>query len=159
MCHFVTLAVPRDSLPKCRASLPDQFVLQKARYAELVAPEDGQVMVSVTNGHCSCGMLPGEIESVDRTRQKYARKGWSAAKVERAVRDHRKSLARRTGDAVLFRDWLSKIAADRAVAVYLHWEPGELHPDRMHGVISPKAWQAGEAFIREGGWTIVSRAS
>ena len=53
--------------------------------------------VWVTQGHCSCGLTtrPPRHEPEDRLRARYERRGWSQAKIGRALRDRRSAYRRR----------------------------------------------------------------
>jgi len=95
MCYFITVAVPMESIEAARREVPRGF------HAGVGAMGDNASLTStlpsgygtfvLTSGGCSCGMyqreLPERIEpSPDHLRGKFAKKGWSASKIERAVK-------------------------------------------------------------------------
>jgi hypothetical protein len=107
MCYFITLVAPTDDVTAVRA------VMQRhGRTAELIdnpsvrrALSDGERQYLTTPGHCDCGTILAprheSPEAFDDALAKHAsrmkRKGWSDAKIARAVEDRRKADARPSG--------------------------------------------------------------
>jgi hypothetical protein len=93
MCWFVTLAVPDsslDALDRICAAYQRGLAFRRLQDTPTarVFPA-GTTCVQVTAGGCSCGLFaePGRdgAPSLDKERAKLEAKGWSGAKVERAL--------------------------------------------------------------------------
>ena len=104
MCHFITLIAPTEDAAAVRAvmerhgraaSTIDNPSVQKVL-------SDGERQYLTTRGHCDCGtILAPPHDTPDAIEEKFGkeaarlrRKGWSEAKVERAMEDRRKADAR-----------------------------------------------------------------
>ncbi len=97
MCAFVALAVPGGSLERLRPHCPRGLHLEvcgNASIAEALGVD--ATAFWLTSGGCSCDLAPREAGDADadepppraaRLRRKFRRRGWSPAKVERAVKD------------------------------------------------------------------------
>lgn len=107
MCHFITLVVPTNDIDALRAVME--------RHGRAADPIDnpsirkvlreGERQFVTTRGHCDCGtVLAPRHESAEDFEEKLAkdasrmkRKGWSEAKIARAIEDRRKADARPNG--------------------------------------------------------------
>jgi hypothetical protein len=107
MCHFVTLIVPTDDADAVRAIMD--------RHGRAADPIDnpsirkvlreGERQYVTTRGHCDCGtVLAPRHDTPETFEEKLAkeaarmkRKGWSEAKIRRAMEDRRKADARPSG--------------------------------------------------------------
>ena len=104
MCHFITLIVPTDNVdavhalmePHGRAAEPiDNTSIRKTLL-------EGECQYLTTCAHCDCGTVlvpPRETpevfeEKLAKEIGRMKRKGWSTAKIARAVQDRRKAEAR-----------------------------------------------------------------
>lgn len=92
MCYFITIAVPQDAARAviARHDARHMRVTLTKNPAALAAAEAGWTPLLVTGGGCSCGWYkrPASAGAEDarlRARRKYARLGWSQAKIERAL--------------------------------------------------------------------------
>jgi predicted alpha/beta-hydrolase family hydrolase len=106
MCHYVTLIAPTDDVAAVR-----RVMNRHGRAAELIENpsvakvlRDGERQFLTTPGHCDCGtVLAGRREGADLEKSlaaeeaKLARRGWSAAKIERALGDRRRAAVRPAG--------------------------------------------------------------
>ena len=107
MCHFVTLIAPTEDADAVRAVME--------RYGRAAKPidnpsirkvlRDGERQYLTTSGHCDCGTVlaprhdtPQAFEDkLAKEAARMKRKGWSEAKIARAIEDQRKADARPNG--------------------------------------------------------------
>lgn len=107
MCHFITLIAPTEDL----AAVSDVM----GRHGRAAWPVDnpsvrevlreGERQFLTTSGHCDCGSVlsvrqnaPEELEkSLAAEEARLRRKGWSNAKIGRAIEDRRKAEAKPKG--------------------------------------------------------------
>lgn len=107
MCHFITLVAPTEDAAGIRADME--------RHGRAATPidnpsvrkvlRDGEHQYLTTRGHCDCGtVLAPRHDTPDAFEKKLAkeaarmrRKGWSEAKIARAIEDQRKAGARPDG--------------------------------------------------------------
>jgi len=107
MCHFVTLIAPTDDADAVRAIMD-----RHGRAADLIDNPSirkvlrmGERQYVTTRGHCDCGtVLAPRHDTPETFEEKLAkeaarmkRKGWSEAKITRAIEDRRKADARPGG--------------------------------------------------------------
>ena len=107
MCHFITLIAATDDAASVRAVME-----RHGRAAEPIdnpsirkVLREGERQYLTTRGHCDCGTVlaprhntPEAFEEMlARDAARMRRKGWSDAKIERAVEDRRKADARPSG--------------------------------------------------------------
>lgn len=107
MCHFVTLIAPTADADAVRAVMErhgraaypiDNPSIRKAL-------RDGERQYLTTRGHCDCGTVlaprhdtPEAFEEkLARDAERMKRKGWSDAKIARAIENRRKADARPSG--------------------------------------------------------------
>ena len=89
MCIFIAVSVAGYRGDAARAFRERKLVAGPLA-AEFGAPlpQDGSTL-SVTDGHCACGLFAGtpgpQQFDADDERRRYQRKGWSPAKIERAI--------------------------------------------------------------------------
>lgn len=101
MCYFITIAVPSRFAEKVRVHLRPGYGVGKTANPSFTGflPED-HTMFTVTSGMCSCDLFqpPGDPQkSIDKIREQYAKpkyqnRGWSNAKIERAIQDKIRTL-------------------------------------------------------------------
>ncbi|HEX4738726.1 MAG TPA: hypothetical protein VH331_14305 [Allosphingosinicella sp.] len=107
MCHFVTLIAPTEDADAVRAIMD-----RHSRAAEPIdnpsirkVLREGERQYLTTRGHCDCGtVLAPRHDTPEALEEKLAkeaarmrRKGWSEAKIARAIEDRRKADARPNG--------------------------------------------------------------
>src|SRR5262245_9166657 len=87
MCYFITIAVPAKKVNLVNGIFGQGLNVTPTGNPCVVSalPNDFAAML-VTGGHCSCGLYsaPGPDRAED-LRRKYAKRGWSGAKIARAV--------------------------------------------------------------------------
>ncbi len=110
MCLFITLIAPTDDVSAVRAVM-DRHDREAARFdnpsiRKVLLPGEQQYLT--TRGHCDCGTVltqrndtPGEVEAA-RAKEiaRMRRKGWSDAKIARAMEDHNRAEARPRGSEI-----------------------------------------------------------
>ncbi len=142
MCYFLTVVIPRSYEATLRQQLPPQLNLDLApsRNASLAAwLQKDEVAFYLTGGMCSCDLFARAGSSVQNQqaalRQKYQAKGWSAAKMERALSQagaERESFSGLRGDILAL---LCRVARQVGrVSVLVHWYSGDI--DREAVVVS-----------------------
>jgi hypothetical protein len=89
MCVFIAVAVARYRGDAARP-FRDRNLVAEPIPAEFDAPlpADGSTLL-ITDGHCACSIFPGmsaqkEVDA-EEERRRYRRKGWTGAKIERAI--------------------------------------------------------------------------
>jgi hypothetical protein len=141
MCYFITLAVPQ----KCA-----QFVSEATRRGLSVWPwtdrgllrtlPDEYATFFITSGQCSCDLYaPQRSEQVvtrdEHLRRAYAKRGWSEAKIERAVvqsRANKKQLPQFVGYRADVVDLVIAIVASTSTAALLvHMYSGRQSDERI----------------------------
>jgi hypothetical protein len=98
MCTFLAIAVPGADLAAVRALCPRGLHVepcQNRSVARIVGP--GFLPYWLTSGQCSCDIAPADTSGEDepetaklhqeRLRRRYESRGWSPAKIERAIAD------------------------------------------------------------------------
>ena len=103
MCHYITLIAPcadQDAVSEVmdrhgRAATP----IANPSVARVL--KDGECQYLTTRGHCDCGtalvpgLAPGDADAAHaKEAAKLARKGWTQAKIARAMDGRRKAAAR-----------------------------------------------------------------
>lgn len=136
MCHFLTIAVPRKSVPE----VPEKF-RRTIRFDEHTnqsvirhAPSEWTCFTA-TSGGCSCDFYRVPFDDSDDSAnrvKKYQRKGWSDAKIQRAL-DCRKEIPRvapglREDILELVTDLTSELGEIRLA---LHWYSGDVETEKF----------------------------
>jgi hypothetical protein len=111
MCHFITLIAPTDDQPALAALMKRHGraaePIDNPSVAKVLLPGERQYLT--TSSHCDCGTVlgprgletPEELEErLAKEASRLARKGWSEAKIARAIGDRRKAEARPDGGGV-----------------------------------------------------------
>ena len=99
MCHLVTLGIDK-SLGPTRLDFGgarEGLAVDPSRnpsVARLFPPSD--LLLEVTAGGCSCGLFPtpAKVDHDEVERRRYEKKGWSVAKIERALQASRSARGR-----------------------------------------------------------------
>lgn len=139
MCWFITAAIPGQSAAAIRNAARDcparvsLWPLGDTPTTALFAP--GSACVAVIRGNCSCDLADFDRSSarldVERERARLARRGWSAARIERVIAEKMESAARQRGhsraDTVTGFRQLVALAVREAGAVQLfaHFHQGD----------------------------------
>lgn len=126
MCYFITVELPRAC-----TEAPAPFVLRACQ--QPLQPRNGGRLVEITDGHCACGLVRGGGGDEGRIAARYQKKGWSAAKIARALDGHRATAARRSQGPAVLESWLAALAREHgAVPVFIHWASAPLDPAAVH---------------------------
>lgn len=139
MCHIITIAVREEDFNAARGCVVRGYdFAESANPCVLAALPPAYKTFLLISGWCSCGMYSadrlGNSADPERMRQKYFRRGWSYAKIERAVEQ---SLAAREqpcfvgfrGDVVdVLREILQKVPR---CAVLVHWYRGKVDEEAI----------------------------
>jgi hypothetical protein len=153
MCFFLTIAVPAGCAGEFEAAIPRGLAALPCdnRSLQSQLPRDFSTFL-LTSGGCSCDLFRRnsvELPSPDpeRLRKRYEKRGWSAAKIERALKDashsHR-ALSSFVGLRADVRDLLAELVARHGeVAVVVHFYHGDVDAERFEPL--PKAhWSVAE---------------
>jgi hypothetical protein len=92
MCYFITLAVPQRHAAVVGETAPRGLTIYSTANRSLreSLPADHETFL-ITSGMCSCGLYPAPSAAEqpasreEHLRQAYAGRGWSQAKIDRAV--------------------------------------------------------------------------
>ena len=141
MCYFVTIGVPERHAGRIRDTFSRGYQLDETKNASVLAafPADYAARL-VTSGMCSCDLyarprspLSGDREQ--RLRRKYARRGWSEAKIERAIAEagvEEQVATSFSGLAPVVVEGLQSLCASAGeAAVVVHWYKGDTETARL----------------------------
>jgi hypothetical protein len=141
MCFFITISVPAQ-----KANLvPEVFgrgfhTSQTANPAVIAALPASHATMLVTNGHCSCDLYASPRSATEpdpeaHLRKKYAKRGWSKAKVMRAVEQAKASSSRSLHARGFIPDVAERLQAlckaAGTVAVVVHWYSGQVETEQL----------------------------
>jgi hypothetical protein len=138
MCWFITMGVPAAgaSLLEQRGASRGGLGVRRAanpHVARLFPASD--VRFEITDGGCSCDLYaePSETGSThaEQLREKYRKKGWSSAKIDRAVQASEAARVaamtrrRETGAQLLFREVVAEqVRAFGTIRLFAHMYSG-----------------------------------
>lgn len=93
MCYFAYVAVPDPHDGELVRLLSGHGLVAKLLSSEesLRFFGSGYTACEVTDGHCSCGLVEARGDGETKKRARYERRGWSATKIERALRESSRS--------------------------------------------------------------------
>jgi hypothetical protein len=166
MCYFITVGIAREKtgLLLDRRNRGIHIAPQSNAHIARRLPKEYATFV-VTSDGCSCGLYdgdadtdePGQGVSFDRLRKKYQRKGWSQAKIDRAISDAERCLrpdAVRAGLRPDIRNLLADIAEQCGeLAIVIHFYHGHITTEKLtlaaSVTISPSDLRAGTTPILE----------
>lgn len=139
MCHFLELAVHKD-----QASAIDVFPARELHISQDGAQELSKhipahfVTFTVTSNGCSCDLYTGNRDIIDaekeqaRKRAKYKKKGWSEAKIERALNEEQQQpqsqASFRADVKLMLTDLLRKVDN---LYILCHWVDAEVKDKRQ----------------------------
>ena len=142
MCFFITIAVPDQFTDQVRDHLRSGYGVSKADNRSLSGylPDDHS-MFYVTSGMCSCDLFQEPVDirkSIDKIRSQYAKpkyrkRGWTKAKIERAVQDKIKTMKHGPGGLSLaLRHKLSDIVRlTNSLFIVVHWYSGAIDEESI----------------------------
>lgn len=166
MCYFLTIGVPDEAANAFESAISRGLAAHRMQNPsiEAVLPKDVATYVLIS-GMCSCDLYTPEREppnrqtEITRLRRKYARLGWSEAKIDRAVAGSiSKGDARRGREPGLrddVRQLLSQVVADArelyVVVHFCHADPGTERVATGRGPdVDARAFAAGAFELAEG---------
>jgi len=141
MCYFITIGVPANRSDDVRRHVPRgmQFLrIQNPALAKAMGSEHETFIL--TTGDCSCNLYrpPGESDDneqsrIDRLQKKYAKKGWSESKIQRAIGSRRESTAL---EFVGLRDNVGELlvqmtAAAGRIGIVVNWYSGLIDDEKI----------------------------
>ena len=134
MCRFLFLGVAKHHRALLQRELaPAGLELAPTENPHVIAAfPRGDVVRTVTRGGCSCDISGDRGQGFDEPaeREKYRKRGWSAPKIERAIRA-RRPRADTPFDA--FRGSFARIVRGAGAArVLSHWFSGDLRTEEVH---------------------------
>ena len=156
MCYFLTLALPSSSVSRLRDEFQRGFVVLPTSNPAIRRALPGSFELRLlTSGMCSCDLYrePGSQfpprPSEDELRARFEKRGWSRAKIERAVSQ---SLARADGRlsfSGLRADVAARITAlaqaEGPLALVVHFYSGAVETEAVP--VSPGPRYRGTAFL------------
>jgi len=131
MCRFLTIAVSGKSVPE----VPEEF-RRTINFAEQSNPSviehspPDWISFTVTSGGCSCNLYRALATAPDdrsKIEKKYRKKGWSNAKIQRAIESHELEPSRSAGLRVDALDLVENLAnAFGEIRLSLRWYSGDV---------------------------------
>ena len=136
MCHFLTIAVPREAVPE----VPEDF-RHTIRFDEHTNQSvtrympDDWACFTATSGGCSCDFYRVPFDDSDdsaRRVKKYKKKGWSDAKIQRALDGRKESQHETAGLREDIFELVIGLARESGeVRLALHWYSGDVETERF----------------------------
>lgn len=153
MHSFIVIELPARDVPK----LPEGLRFAEAIEGLEAAPS--RRLVCVTDGQTSCRLVRRSAwDGEDKLRKKYAKKGWSKSRVERALANARRAHDqedRGNVHQVAFEAWLrSVVAAIGATRIYVHTTSSAVDASREYDAVAVAAIGPGHALPVEGWLTL-----
>jgi hypothetical protein len=162
MCDFITIAVPADKAKLLEDAIPrgiQALAVSNASIRRQIGA--GYRRYALVSGGCSCDLYRSPNDPIDtadeieKRRRKYQKKGWSQAKIERAIASCSRRDLERDAFAGLRPDVRSLVAdvAEQAseLAIIVHWYSGDVETEkialRRTHAISPADLRAADASI------------
>ena len=141
MCFFLTIAVPAKHVDQIGAVFGRGFQsrLSVNPSVESALPTGFAARI-VTRGTCSCDLYgpahqAPSVDSADHLRRKYERRGWSNAKIARAIEQASNSRRPGSGASGLRVDVVERLTSlcrnVGSVAVFVHWYHGDPQAERV----------------------------
>jgi hypothetical protein len=142
MCYFITIAVLEEDFEKARRVVPRGFeVLPVANLSANAGLPTGYSTFLLVSGGCSCGLYQSDVSpSLKRNevylRQKFAKKGSSESKIDRAIEQSISNHAK-SNDFLGFREDFVGILRNMALqtcrfAFLVHWYDGNVVDEKVH---------------------------
>src|SRR5688500_14064247 len=140
MCFYITIAVPAQDAGLVAQVFNRELQIEPSSNAAIMAAlPAGYAAALVTNGVCSCGLYGSlrrsSSDAAERLRHKYAKRGWSEAKIARAVAQASSAGSKGLHPRGLHPDvvtGLQKLCEEAGeVAVVVHWYGGLVESERF----------------------------
>ncbi len=164
MCYLLSVALPSRMIGSLTAAPPDLTVteMSNSSMSEYVPAGFSWYVVTESATGCSCRLFKDQREDMERRdrtiaarRRRYNRKGWTSARINRALSQAVGDHIRRGAEPGLRAD-IRMFLADLAehvgqVAVLVHWYDDGLGTERIVPVVGPSVssdlFRSGEASV------------
>jgi hypothetical protein len=143
MCFFLTIAVPEEHADQMFDTFGPGFHLGPTANESVLSALPARYTARVlTSGGCSCDLYvrsgtADDANPSEHLRRKYAKRGWSDAKIARAV--EQATQAKPLTFSGLRKDVIEQLgtlcAAAGGVAVVVHWYTGDVERERFPLVV------------------------
>jgi hypothetical protein len=140
MCYYITIAISKNQANHIQSLIPRGISVKPVtnRSIKQHLPKEFVTYI-ITCGMCSCSLFSEEPEKeepknhIKKLRRKYANKGWSQAKIERAISQHfSDKRAEPYGMEQDVRTFLAEISDQtRKLFVVVHWYGGYIESERI----------------------------
>lgn len=148
MCYFITLAVPSEHVETLRHAVRPSFKPGPVANRSILSllPQDYETFLLTSDG-CSCGLYYPESasrpssKSPERLRKKYAKKGWSEAKIQRAIESCDAAYSQREKEVGFSDDVIYALSGLAEcvgrLAVFVHWYSGDVETEGVTALSPP----------------------
>jgi len=152
---MIAVGLPKSAQRHWIERLPQPMRAWPAHYEGLAFQMHNFEVFIVGTGMCSCDLF--NRRSDENVYEKYRKKDWSKAKIERAVADHRKA-SLHAGLHPEVRRWLADAATDAGEAyLFIHWDSDTLKYD-LQVAMSPEELREQTVPVKEEQLICVKRA-
>lgn len=134
MCHFLTISIPGETVPEVPKQFRGKiyFTEHTNRSVTEHTPADW-TSFTATSGGCSCDFYRAPDNAPQsKLAKKYRKRGWSDAKIQRALESHKTSPGRSAG----LRDDILEVITDLTnafgeIRLSLHWYSGNVETEEF----------------------------
>jgi hypothetical protein len=163
MCYFVTVAVPETHAERLENSVPRDLAahpVMNASIARHLPPKYRSYVL--TTGMCSCDLFFSESPirhngaHADKLRQKYEKRGWSKAKIDRALAQ---ASPKRASESTVglrqdLRELLATVVEETGeLGIVAHWYHGDIEAESFSvsigPIVTPESLRTGEPPMSE----------
>ena len=131
MCYFLTIGFPKQHAEQACDKLKRGYIVSRPSNSSLYdyIPDDHSLFYVTTNEMCSCCLYqePKDSEQVtERIRKKYNKRGWSKAKIERAIQDHIQAMKDGSNGLIpaLRHELVDIVGITKSLLIIVHWYSG-----------------------------------
>lgn len=134
MCHFLTIAVPGRAVPEVPKEYRRKvhFVKQTNRSVTKFTPTDWISFIAISGG-CSCDFYRTPHDTTENRSnqlQKYQKRGWSEAKIQRTLESQKVPPTRCAGLRDDIRDLVTNLTNELGeIRLFLHWYSGDVETE------------------------------
>ena len=138
MCFFLCAGVPSEHGWRLREAFTPGYTLVPNTNAAIVSAFPRRFEIAfVTTGMCSCDLYARQgsspADAGEHLRRKYAKRGWSDARIAKAVDQAMKARPERAGRSGLRHDVVDRLCllcrAAGEVAAAVHWYRGDINTE------------------------------
>ncbi|CAN5916667.1 hypothetical protein BH11VER1_BH11VER1_21990 [soil metagenome] len=131
MCHFLTISIPGQAIPEVPDRFRDGIFFSEQNNSSInrFIPNEWSSF-TVTTGGCSCDLYrdpKSPFEDSELLIKQYRKKGWSEAKIQRALESRKQTASHARGlraDVLELMEDLVKSHGEIRIA--LHWYAGDI---------------------------------